>query len=324
MRMKKRSFFLTAAAVCAAFVLSSCSGPGIKIRFGAAGIGGNYYTCGQTLAEILSARDKGLEIEVRETAGSAANLRLLSGEYIQMAIAQSDIIHDAWMAEDLFEGKDPQRGYSAVAGLYTEACQIVVAADSGIENVHDLLGKRISIGEKESGTAQNAEEILLSCGINDKMAEIVNMNYSEAADALKNGGIDALFCTAGTRTAVVEDLAQQFPVRLLSLDEVEREKLLYAYDYFLPYEIPAGTYTGQDGPVETIGVRSILLAGDTMAADKVQEIAAALFAHADELQAALPLDLEISPEEASDSIPIPFHQGAAEYYTSQGISVTEG
>ena len=37
-------------------------------------------------------------------------------------------------------------------GLYTEACQIVVRADSDIRSVEDLQGKTVSVGEEESGT----------------------------------------------------------------------------------------------------------------------------------------------------------------------------
>lgn len=65
-----------------------------ELRFGAAGIGGNYYLFGETFAKQVSA-DTGLKFEVKETAGSAANLRLLDDNYVQICIAQSDLIDEA-------------------------------------------------------------------------------------------------------------------------------------------------------------------------------------------------------------------------------------
>ena len=37
-------------------------------------------------------------------------------------------------------------------------------------------------------------------GITDELINKVNMDYTEAAEKLKAGEIDAFFCTAGTRT----------------------------------------------------------------------------------------------------------------------------
>ena len=43
-----------------------------------------------------------------------------------MAIAQNDMTNDAYYGEGNFAGGDKYRGYSAIATLYDEACQIVV------------------------------------------------------------------------------------------------------------------------------------------------------------------------------------------------------
>ena len=40
-----------------------------------------------------------------------------------------------------------------------------------------------------------------------------------------SGEIDALFCTAGIRTAVIEELAKECDLRLLSIDDTCLEKI---------------------------------------------------------------------------------------------------
>ena len=74
-----------------------------------------------------------------------------------------------------------------MAALYTEICQVVVRADSDIQSIEDLHGRTVSIGAEESGSEQNARQILSAYGLNDKMVSMVNLNYEDAAAQLKAG-----------------------------------------------------------------------------------------------------------------------------------------
>ena len=145
--------------LCLALLLTGCSYQTKTIRFGAADIGGMYYTVANAYAGLASEESSDLKFEVKNTAGSAANLRLLSGNYIDLGIAQADLVRAAYEGTGSFSD-NRQQGYRAIAGLYTEACQIVVRADSDIRTLNDLQGKTVSIGASESGTEQNATEIL--------------------------------------------------------------------------------------------------------------------------------------------------------------------
>lgn len=95
------------------------------IRFGAADIGGIYYTFANAYAGLFNNDAPDYSIEVKKTAGSAANLRLLADGYIDLCIAQNDMIDDAVNGTGTFVGKSIS-GYSAIASLYPEACQIIV------------------------------------------------------------------------------------------------------------------------------------------------------------------------------------------------------
>ena len=149
--MKKRIGIFLAALL----LLSSCGRDSGRLKMGAAGLGGTYQAFSDAFAKLESETNN-REIEVRTTAGSAANLRLLSQNYIQLALCQADLLEDAWNGTGQFQGTEPIRGFGAVAGVYEEACQIVVRADSEISTVEELEGHRVSIGEEESGTKQSA------------------------------------------------------------------------------------------------------------------------------------------------------------------------
>ena len=312
---------LCAVAVMISTCLSGCKVNSGKIRFGSAGIGGTYQVFGDTFANLVTSKSKKYKIEVKTTAGSASNLRLLSKDYIQMAVAQMDLINDAYDRTGIFEHDKKYQGYSAIASLYTEACQIVVPADSSIKSVEDLEGKTVSIGEEESGTEQNAIQILSAYGLNQKLVNEVNLDYTNAAKQLKSGDIDAFFCTAGVQTTVINELAKQCNVRFISLDQKGIDRLKKSYKFYAEYTMPANTYVNQTEPVKTVGVKAVLLASDKLSEDTVKDITKLLFQHEQQIQYALPVNISLDEKSAVEGISIPFHEGAAAYYKQHGITV---
>lgn len=289
-----------------------------EIRFGAAGIGGGYYSFANAYTQIAEDVDD-FKFEVKATAGSMANIRLLSEGYIDVAVAQMDMIDEAYYGSS--SDDKTYRGYKAVAGLYTEACQIVVRSDSDIQSIDDLQGKTVSIGEAESGTEKNAYQILQICGLVSPLVETVNLDYITAADKLKAGDIDAFFCTAGISTNVISELSKECEIRLLSIDDSCVDKLVSAYGFYTQYTIPAQTYNGQMEEVNTLGVRSVLLVSDDMKAEDVKKLTQILFEHSQDLQYATSIKLQSDVNSAVEGITIPFHSGAAEYYGEYGVTV---
>lgn len=306
--------------VCLCLLLTTGCSRQETIRFGAAGVGGMYYPFANAFTELVSKDEKDINWKVKSTAGSAANLRLLSDNYIELGIAQADLLEDAYYGKGAFRsGK--HGGYKAVASLYPEACQIVVRKDSDITSLDDLEGKTVSIGEEESGTERNATQILEMCGLPDNLVDTVNLDYTDAADQLEEKKIDAFFCTAGICTTVIEELARECDIRLLEIPESCRQKLRKAYSFYNDYVIPANTYPGQTGDIKTLSVQSVLLASNTLSEKTVQKLTVALFKHIKDIQYSTSINLQLTPQEAVKGITIPFHPGAEAYYKIEGVSL---
>ena len=310
----------TALIMAFLFVLAALTACGQKgrLRIGTAGEGGNYNSLGKALSQTLQKDPYKINVEVKTTAGSAANIRLLSQDYLELAIAQSDVI------DEMYAGTlDTQamKGYSAIASLYPEPVQIVVRADSGIASVSDLAGKKVSVGEADSGTQKNAAQILQAYGLTSNMLTVQNMTYAEASKALGDGSIDAMFCTAGAPAQVITDLSGTTPVSLVPIEGQQSDLLTGAYGFYAKAVIPAGTYKGQDSDVTTLAVMSVLLASDKTPADKIYTITGALFKEKAALNAAVPVEFDLEEQKAVESVTIPFHPGAAQYYQECGITV---
>lgn len=299
--------------------LSGCGKTADTLRFGTGGTGGIYYAYGNALKPVLKeAADR--DVEVRSTTGSEGNLRLLQSGMLHLAIVQSDTLKDAEAGEESFSD-GALSGYSAVAGLYTEACQIVVSKSSGITSIADLKGKRVSVGEEDSGVTRNAEQILMANGLTIDMLTVSRLSFSDSAAAMERGEIDAFFCTAGVPTNAVTELAEKMEIHLLSVDQRAIDQLTSLYNCYTVCTIPAGTYAGQAEDVTTLGVRAVLVASNSLDSDTVSAITAALFDHNSEIQSAVAVDAILDQSSAVQAVPVGFHPGAAAYYENQGIHV---
>lgn len=313
--------------ICSALLLSclllsclaGCSGASDELRFGTGGTGGVYYAYGNALAPSLK-EATGWDVSVKETTGSEANLELLTGNLADLAIVQSDTLQFAAVGEGSFEGR-VLSGYSAVAGLYDEVCQIVVTKDSGITSINDLAGKRVSIGAENSGVTRNAEQILQANGLTTDKLLVSRLAFAESAAAMERGDLDAFFCTAGAPTNAVTELSEKMDIRLISPDQRTIDQLTGLYNCYTTCTIPAGTYKGQDKDVTTLGVRAVLVASNNLDAAVVSQITDALFRYNGQVQDAVAVDASLTQQGAVQSVPIPFHPGAAEYYKGQGIGV---
>ena len=306
-------------------IIALCFGCGSQssndnLRFGTGGKGGMYYAYGTELAKMISPGGKIRSLDVKTTAGSAANLRLLHEKFLDLAIVQSDTLSNAVNGLGVFSAVGEGSGYAAVAGLYTEACQIVVAKDSDIKTVNDLVGKKVSVGERESGVLQNAEQILLAHGLTFEMIEPQYLSFEDAASALEKNQIDAFFITAGAPTAAVIELAGKKEIRLLSIAEEIQNNMMKLYKGYTRCTIPAGSYPGQSADVQTIGVKAVLVASTDLKDEEVAYITEFIFRNADDLPHNMS-DNKLDTKYAVQDIPASFHAGAAKYYDTQGVKV---
>ncbi len=318
--MKKLLILIALAALCLG--VAGCGKVSDQsLRFGTGGIGGMYYAYGLALADLVNGDHQGYQLDVKTTAASAANLRLIREGFLDLAIVQSDMLSDAARGEGIFASSGSATGYAAVAGLYTEACQIVVAADSPLDSVYDLAGKRVSLGEKESGVLKNAQEILLAHGLTPELLQPSYLSFKDAAEAMKRGEIDAFFCTAGAPTSAIRELAKEKDIRLLPISDEVQDNMLKLNRGYTRYVVPADTYEGQEEEIATLGVKAVLVAGAGTPEKDVAYLTGFLLKNADKIHESTHAPDTLTADYAVKDIAVPFHAGAARYYKEQGIEV---
>ncbi|MBQ6835318.1 MAG: TAXI family TRAP transporter solute-binding subunit [Lachnospiraceae bacterium] len=287
-----------------------------KLTMGTGGTTGTYYAFGGVIANVINGKDVGVNINVQSTGASKANIYLVNDGEADLAIVQNDVMDYGYNGTDLFAEEGAASEFATVGALYAEVCQVVSTKD--ITSIADLKGKRVSVGDAGSGVEFNARQILEIYGMTFDDIEVNNLGFGDSSDALKDGKIDAFFCTAGAPTTAIVELSTTNDINLLEIDDEHAAALAEAYPYYTTYPIPGGSYNGIDEDVQTVAIKATLIASPNLSEDTVYNLTKAIFDNQAEIAAAHAKGEELSVEYAVSGVSVPFHPGAEKYYKEVG------
>jgi TRAP transporter TAXI family solute receptor len=223
-----------AAAFVATYMMFVEPPPPHNIVIASGSQNGAYYRFAQKYAEEL--RKDRLIVEVRETAGSVENLRLLGQKDsgVAVAIVQGGVA----TAEEIQQ-------FYALGSMYREPLWVFYRGDQQLERISELAGKRIGIGPPGSGTCAIAKQLLAINGLTESQSSrekgrvvLVQDNVAAAASALQKGELDAAFFVAGFEADYVQSLLHDPNVKLLSFDQ--HEAYHRRFRFMAPVTVPAG------------------------------------------------------------------------------------
>ena len=298
--------------------LAGCAGNGEEngeeevevIRWHAGGTGGTYFPLSGEIESVIE-NNTDFNVEVSATGASAENAGSLGAGDADFALMQNDVAFFARNGEEGFEDNQIEN-LRGVATLYPETIHIITNPESEIESIADLEGAAINTGDLGSGTQVNALEILESvAGLTPNDFDEQNTDFTQAADQIRDGDIDAAFITGGWPVGAVEELATTADIDILNLDDDARETIGDAQPFFADDTIPAGTYEGIGDDVNTVAVQAMIGTREEYSADTVESVTEALFENLGDLT--IKADF-ISVDTAQDGMSIDLHEGAARYF----------
>jgi hypothetical protein len=152
--------------------------------------------------------DHGVTLELRPTAGSIENYRmLLSDPEVDLAIVQGGTAPD-----------DAQQ-IESLASLYFEPVWVFYRSEETYTDLRQLRDKRIAVGRDSSGTDAIATLLLGENGVNDDSgATLVHVGGRDAAEQLKLGQVDAAVFVTSPHSTLVRELIGAENVKLLSFE----------------------------------------------------------------------------------------------------------
>ena len=287
----------------------------VKINVGTGGTTGTYYGFCNVISTVLKEKT-GAQLTIQSSGASKANILDIDDGIVDMAIVQNDVMDYAYNGTSLFESDGEIKSFSTLGAVYAEVCQIVARADSGIKTVADLEGKKVSVGDSGSGVEFNAQQILGAYDITFEDIDKQNLSFQASADALKDGKIDAFFCTAGAPTVAITDLSTTTGIVLVEIDDEHLQKLQKDYGFYAAYTVPAGTYNGLDTDAKTVAVKATFIVSNDLSEETVYQLTKAIYENKDNY--VHDKAKEMSLEYAVSSISVPFHPGADKYFREVG------
>jgi TRAP transporter TAXI family solute receptor len=193
--------------------------------------GGAYYMAAEAFQK--QARSLGFDIDIVETAGSVEALQKLESGDGDVAFIQGGVAAQA----------DPDK-VSTLATVSYEPLWIfyrkALAPGEPLNSLEQLVGKRIAIGEPNSGTHELAKVVLQDAGITNDDATLLEIPTSAAVAGLQKGDIDAALLVSSYPAATVQTLANDPNLELMNLRYADA--LARRHRYLSVLTLPRGTF----------------------------------------------------------------------------------
>lgn len=162
--------------------------------------------------------EEGIEITLLETHGSVENVQLLRDRKADIAFVQGG-------AGEAIEAQHLR----SLASVYLEPVWIFVRKNAGIEHLADLKGHRVAIDAEGSGTRVLALQLLADSGIGEHDLDAVPVGGGDAAQALRDDGVDAAFFVIAARSEAVQRLLTTPDIMLLGVDRAHAYRIHHRF-----------------------------------------------------------------------------------------------
>jgi TRAP transporter TAXI family solute receptor len=229
-REKIKIFGPTALVLIFGFILAYqfvAPAPPQSLTIGTGSPEGAYSEYAKSYQKLLA--EDGVELKLRNTAGSAENLSLLETTTggVDIAFVQSGLKH-----------LSKTGNLKALGSLFFEPLWIFHQNGIELKRLSDLKGLRIAVGEEGSGTKILAKQLLDLNGVSSENARLLSVGSQKAVDMLLKGMLDVAIFVSTHRASYVLQLLESRSVQLIGLERAEAYALRYHYLYVL--KLPEG------------------------------------------------------------------------------------
>lgn len=230
--------------------------PPMHARMATGAVGGGYHAFGERLQAELALQ--GFTLELIQSAGSQDNLSKLDSGEVELALVQS--------GQELTLADEQRNKLAGLGVMYREPLWLFLGDKVKFERLSDLMKLRLAIGAANSGTQAVTAALFAANRIEPSQypQSWQTLGGSKAADALIAGELDAAFFVGPAENALIQRLAAEPKVQLVSLRRTE------AYLARLPYlsrlQVGEGMLDMQhntpDRDIVTLGPVATLVAGE--------------------------------------------------------------
>jgi len=291
----------------------AASGKSYTLAMGTGSTGGTFYPLGAAIAKVVGDRSN-VKITIQSTGASVENMRLLGKKEIQLGMASSSIVDDAYNGKEMFES--PIKNVRAIGYLYADIVQVFTMADSAINSIADFKGKKIGVGPAGSANEFVTRDLMSMYGLTFNDITAVKAPFDQMGDQFKDRQLDAAVFQVDIPNSTIQDISLTKSLKFLPVDA---DKVVAKFPFYAKYTIKSGAYKGVTAPVEAIEIPALLIAQDSLDTDAVYQITKTMYEGTKDIAAIYATGAEILPENSQKGVSIPLHPGAEKYYKEKGI-----
>jgi TRAP transporter TAXI family solute receptor len=244
------------------------------IHLGTATPGGGFPLYGNAFAEVMNAADPSLAIEPRNTKGSNENIPLLEGGQLDLGLVAGEPAYESFMGL----GGRSKTNLKILTAIYSSPGMFVVRADSPYKTIHDLVGQPVAFGAKSSGLPILSRYMLDGLGLKqDEDFKSIYLDRAGDGPVMVQDGRAAALWGAGIGWPGFDAVAAApGGARFIAPDAAEIARIRAKHTFLKPLTVPAGSYPGQAGPIDSVGSWSFVLVRETLPDDVAYRLAKTL------------------------------------------------
>lgn len=327
---------IVAVAGAAALLTASVAGAAEFYRLATLGPGSSPYLVMSTFAQLVHEELPDVEIQVNAT-GAATQHAIEAAQGNLDFFMWSASVHDFMGKGTAMYAKIPQapelsKNLRAVFAFPLGLYHITTYADSGIETLEDVKGKKVFLGPPGGGATTIMQRVIESATgyKTGEDFEYVQLGWDAAAQAFQDGRIDVYINPTNAPSPAIEQLALTRKVRFLGLTDEQMNKPEVAAILGRPGGtlgvIEPGTYgdnQANTAPVQTLGSTVGIGVGKHVADDAVYAITKAFWTAHEKASSTTPWLRKVAIEDAFDDLNLPLHPGAARHYKEIGMQIPD-
>jgi TRAP transporter TAXI family solute receptor len=292
---------------------------GMRLLSGSAG--GASHPGVAAIVGLVKERLPDLRLVARETHGQR-NLTALEDGQAAYCTAVLGSLESAFLGAAPYGV--PHRRLRLVAGLAPLLLHVVVRADSAVRTFQDVLGARVSPGERDYATAQVFSELADLAAASRRqleraLARAVYLDYVEAHREFEAGKIDVLISLNSVPNPAYLRIGGELPLRLISLDEGLIHRYAGSRPFYAPAHIPGGIYPRSLDSIRTLKTSLVMVTTEDRPEAEVRALVQAIHEGHERLVQVAPGFATVAADLLPPGCSVPLHPGARRYWTQAGM-----
>lgn len=310
-----------AAALAAGVALSAApSHAEDQVRIGSTSASSSHYAYFVAVGKLINEQAADVQATVIETGATLDNLRRIQRGQVELGLVTTNVVQHAYSGTKDFDGKPVD---VRLLWVYTEAPQnVVVRADSGVEDLAGLEGQRFNPGIKGSATERTTEAVFSALGVKP---DYVRGSTTDVVNMIKDNRVVGYAKSGARKTldASTLDIATFTPIKVLSLTDAQKATLREKTPDISVVDIPEGV--GEGIPAYStwsfgVGVGASPELSEEAAYKIVSAVMADKTVQANAMAAMKGADIA---KLTLDYGNIPLHPGAARWFEEHGFEIPD-